>query len=171
MKHNTAVKEKEEIKAPVSTKRERYSAYPFLPLQRDMNQLFEDFSRGLGMWRPRIAETFFGDFHAKVELKDNDNELIVSAELPGVDMKDIELTLSPDSLTIKGEKREEVEEKEKGFYHCERNYGYFQRVLPLPCQIDKDSVEATFKNGVLKVVILKSKESIKDTKKVEIKNN
>ena len=155
--------------APIS-RREQYPAYPFHTLQRDMNQLFEDFARGFDMWKPKFAEPFFGDFHVKLDIKDNDNEITLTAEIPGVELKDIDLLLSDHMLTIKGEKKEEREEREKGYYRSERNYGSFQRMIPLPCEVNKDAVEATFKNGVLKVRLQKSPEYVKQTKKVEIKN-
>lgn len=179
---NNAVQEKEEVKnnnavsekpADVKTNiaKTETPAYPFLLLQRDMNQLFEDFAHGFEMWRPRFAKSRFGDFHITVDLKDNEKELVVTAEVPGVDGKEIELTVSSDSLTISGEKKEEKEETDKGYYRSERNYGMFRRILPLPCEVDKDSVKATFKNGVLKVVMPKCKESMKDIKKVDIKED
>lgn len=142
---------------------------PFMSLQRDINRLFEEFHRGLDLWRPSAWEPAAGDFHARVEVKDNENEIIVTAELAGVDPKDVELTVAADALTIEGDKKEEKEERHKGYYRTERYYGFFHRHVPLPCEIDKDKVEATFKNGILKVVMAKSKECLKDTKKVEIK--
>lgn len=173
--NNTAVKEKEEKvqtveeKAMAPSRREAY-LYPFHLLQRDMNQLFEDFTRGMDMWRPRFADQFFGDFAIKVDLKDNDKEIVVTAEVPGVEQKDIEVLLNSETLTIKGEKKQEKEEKEKGYYRCERSYGSFQRMIPLPCEIEKDNVQATYANGVLKIVLAKSPEIIKGTKKVDIKS-
>lgn len=175
MKNATAIKEKEQEKTqtPVQQslqKRDLYPSYPFHTLQRDMNQLFEDFARGFDMWRPRFADPLFGDFQIKMDMKDNDHQIVLTAEVPGVEQKDIEVSLNDHILTIKGEKKEEKEEKEKGYFRSERNYGCFQRIVPLPCEIDQNAVEATFKNGVLKVLLPKSKESMKQSKKVEIKN-
>lgn len=172
-KENEEVKEKakEESPKPAAPAKNRpFSHYPFLSLQRDMNHLFEDFARGIELWRPGFVEPFFGDFHAKVDLKDNENEIIVTAELAGVGQDDIEILLTADSLTIKGEKKEEKEEnqKDKGYYRSERNYGFFQRILPLPCEIEQANVKASFKNGVLKIVMPKSTESVKKARKIEI---
>lgn len=144
-------------------------AYPFHLLQRDMNQLFENFAHGFDMWRPRFVEPLFGDFQIKLDLKDNEHEIVLSAEIPGVDYKDMEISVSDDTLTIRGEKKEVKEEREKGYYRSERSYGSFQRLVPLPCQIKKDMVDASFKNGVLRVIMPKSDEVMKEVKKVEVK--
>ncbi len=112
----------------------------------------------------------FGEFRIKVDFMDNDKAVIVTAEIPGMNQKDIDIELSSDTLTIKGEKRVEKEEFEKGHYHSERSFGFFQRVLALPCQVDKDKVEATYKNGILKIVMEKDKESEKDVKKITLKS-
>jgi HSP20 family protein len=142
---------------------------PFVSLQRDINRLFDQFHRGFDLWRTAPWETALGDFNARIDVKDTDTEIVVTAELPGVERKDMELIVATDALTIKGEKKEEVEEKHKGYYRTERYYGLFHRHIPLPCAIEKDKVEATFANGVLKIVMPKSKECPRDTKKVEIK--
>jgi HSP20 family protein len=164
-----AVKEKEETRmtVPVVTRMEPVT--PFFSLQRDMNKLIDDFSRELHMWSPQIREPFFGDFHAKIDLKENDKEIVVTAEIPGVEQKDIEIFATVDTLTVKGEKREETEVNEKNCYRTERKYGYFERVLPLPKEIDVNNIEATYKNGVVKIVMAKNPLPTKDTKKIAIK--
>lgn len=167
---NGAVKERIEEKPEMTPVKRDMHPYPFHFLQRDMNKLFEDFTRGVEIWRPHFAEPLLGEYHVKVDLKDNEKEFVLSAEVPGVDQKDIEITITPDYLMIKGEKKEEKEENEKGYYRSERSYGCFQRVLPLPCKVEKDHVTATFKNGILKVVMPKCMESMKEVKKVEIKS-
>lgn len=107
--------------------------------------------------------------HAKIDVKDTDTELVVTAELPGVELKDIEISLNDHSLSIKGEKKEEREEKDKGYYRMERTYGSFHRLLPLTCAVDKDKVSATAKNGVIKIVLPKLKETRASEKKIEVK--
>lgn len=171
MKNVTPVKEKEQEKnVPKRHEHDSFSSYPFHLLQRDMNHLFDSFARGLDMWRPRIVEPFLGDFHIKLDLKDNDQDIVLTAEIPGVQQKDIEISLNNETLTIKGEKKEVKEETEKGYYRSERSYGSFQRMIPLPCGIDKDKVQATYDNGVLKVVMPKCKEALEVVKKIEIKS-
>jgi len=171
MKNTTVVKESEQEKnAAVSVKHENHPSYPFHLLQRDMNHLFENFARGVDMWRPRFVEPLFGDIQIRLDLKDNDENIVFTAEIPGVEQKDIEISVTDDTLMVKGEKKEEKHESEKGYYRAERSYGCFQRMIPLPCEIEKDHVEATFNNGVLKIVLPKNKQVMKETKKVTIKS-
>jgi len=141
----------------------------FYSLHQEMNRLFEEFERGFGFragsrWLEPIS-----DFHAHVDVKDTDKELVITAEVPGVEMKDIDVSITSDGLTIKGEKRAEKEEKDKGYYRMERGYGSFQRVVPLPCEVDRNSINATYKDGVVKVTLPKTKEAIQNTQKITVK--
>jgi HSP20 family protein len=103
-----------------------------------------------------------------VDIKDHEKEIEIQAELPGVSEKDVDLSLSDNSLIIKGEKKHETEEEEKGYYRMERSYGSFERTIPLPVEVDRDKVEATFKNGILNICLPKTKEAIAHTKKIPI---
>jgi HSP20 family protein len=138
---------------------------PFVSLKR-MNRLFEDFSRGVDL-EPSARRT--GAFEPRVNVAESDREIKVSAELPGIDEKDIDISLSENELTIKGEKKEEKEEKKENYYRMERSYGSFSRVIPLPCKVDSDKVEAQFKKGVLNITLPKSPEAVKESKKIEVK--
>lgn len=155
---------KEETKKPLAR---REMLTPFAALQQEVNKLFDDIRGGWG-GHPSVFEQL-GDFHAKVDVKDTENEIVVSAELPGVDMKDIAITLNRDSLVLKGEKKVEKEEKEKGYYRMERSYGSFYRALPLPCEVESEGIDAVFKDGVLTVTLPKSKETIKSQKQITVK--
>lgn len=139
---------------------------PFLALQREMNKLFDefDFGKGLLSWPEQMP-----DFHAKVDVKDTDKEIVVTAEIPGIDIKNVEVTLRADSLTLKGEKKEEKEEKENGYYRMERSYGSFYRAIPLPCAVDRDNVAATYKDGVMKVVLPKTEKAPATEQKINVK--
>jgi len=129
----------------------------------------------------KLVENFFGgfDFHPfgrrsvtfmpQVDVADTDKEIKVSVELPGLDDKDVEVSLTRETLTIKGEKREEKEEKGKDYYRSERSFGSFTRTIPLPFEIDAEKAEASFKKGVLTVSLPKTKQVISETKKVAIK--
>ncbi len=129
----------------------------------------------------KLVESFFGefDFHPfgrrsvtfmpQVDVADAGKEIKVSVELPGLDDKDIEVSLTKETLTIKGEKREEKEEKGKDYYRSERSFGSFTRTIPLPFEIDAEKAEASFKKGVLTVSLPKTKRVISETKKVAIK--
>jgi HSP20 family protein len=108
-------------------------------------------------------------FVPHVDVVDTDKEIKVSAELPGMDDKDIEVTLNADTLTIRGEKKEEKEEKGKDYYRSERSYGSFMRTVPLPLTIETEKVSASFAKGVLTVKLPKTKQALGGTKKVTVK--
>jgi HSP20 family protein len=145
---------------------------PFLALRERMDRLIDEFTGGYGAWPfswdIRSMEWRTGAFMPSVDIKDKENEIRIEAELPGVSEKDVELSLSGDSLIIRGEKKHATEEKEKGYYRAERSYGSFERSIPLPVDVDRDKVEATFKNGVLNITLPKTKEAIQQTKKIPI---
>ena len=98
---------------------------------------------------------------------ENEKEYIVTAEVPGIDPKDIDITVSNGILTIRGEKKREEENKGENYYYMERQYGTFQRSFRLPDEIKADEVDATYKNGVLKLILPKAHTS--NVKKIEIK--
>ncbi len=98
---------------------------------------------------------------------EKEKEYIVTAEVPGIDPKDIDITISNDILTIRGEKKKEEESKDENYYYMEREYGTFQRSFRLPNEIKADEVDATYKNGVLKLVLPKAHAT--NVKKIEIK--
>lgn len=102
-----------------------------------------------------------------VDMIDQKEELILRADLPGLDEKDIEVTVQDGTLTVRGERKEEKEEKKEDYYYSERSYGAFARTLMLPTNVDPDKVRATFSKGVLEVHLPKAKEA--KGKKVEVK--
>jgi HSP20 family protein len=137
---------------------------PFVVLQRQMTRLFEDAfnlpARG-GAAPALLAPS--------IDVKETDKAIEVEAELPGVDEKDVQVTLENDVLTIKGEKKAEKEETKKGYYMSERSYGSFFRSLEMPIGIDVDKVNASFTKGVLKVTLPKPVGAQAKSKKIEIK--
>lgn len=142
---------------------------PVFSLQREVNQLFDDFFRGFdiapfGTFGERVR-----GFSPLVDVEENEKELTARIELPGIDEKDVEVLLTGDSLTIKGEKKKEEETREKEYYQMERTYGSFHREIPLPAGLDTDKVEATYKNGVLTVRIPKTEAAKSEGKKITIK--
>ncbi len=144
--------------------------HPFASFQREMNKLFENFFGGVDLapWASlerRAAATFT----PRVDVSETDKEIKVSVELPGMDEKDIDVSLTRDTLTIKGEKKEEKEDKGKDYYRMERSYGSFTRGIPLPVEVDTDKVHATFKKGVLQVTLPKTAKAIQETKKISVK--
>ncbi len=144
--------------------RRKDSERPWMTLHRQTNRLFEDFFgrdyltepfRGLTAWSPAL------------DMAQTDDAIIVKAELPGLETKDVEVELTGDVLTIKGEKKEVKEEKAKSYHRVERCYGSFQRSVRLPAAVKGDEVDASFKNGVLTVSLPKIEES--KTRSVKIK--
>lgn len=140
----------------------------FASMQREMNRVLERFSEDFDV-APFDGGTI-GEWSPTVNVAETEKEISVSAELPGVAEKDVEVTIEKDTLTIKGEKKEEKEEKGKNYYRTERSFGSFQRTIPLPCEIEKDQSEATYKSGVLTVKLPKTKAAQQSTKKIPIKH-
>ena len=145
--------------------------YPFGSFQREMNKLAEDLFGGFNLlpWAPlekRLATTFT----PRVDVSETDKEIKISAELPGMDEKDIDVSLARDTLTIKGEKKEEKEEKGEDYDRMERSDGSFTRRVLLRVEVDTDKVQATFKKGVLEITLPKTPKAIHETKKVPVKS-
>jgi HSP20 family protein len=140
------------------------SGDPFVALQRQMDRLFENvFNSGLPALRTGAT------LAPSIDIKETDQGLEVEAELPGVDEKDVQVTLDDNVLTIKGEKKAEKEESKKGYYMSERSYGSFLRSFELPGGIDADKVNASFSKGVLKVTLPKPVGAASKTKKIDIR--
>lgn len=147
---------------------------PFQALRNEIDQIFDDF--GNGFWkRPfhslaRLERDLSRNFDAPaVDVAESEKAYEITAELPGLDEKNIEVKLANGGLTIRGEKKEETEEKKKDYYVSERRYGSFERYFALPDGVNSDKIEATFKNGVLKVVLPKTEEAQKPAKTISVK--
>ena len=144
---------------------------PFLSLQRDMNRLFDDVFRSFdgrlpGMGALGGALGGFGAPWPSVEISDTEKEVRVTAEVPGLEEKDIEVLLDGDVLTLRGEKRSETEDKDRHF--SERVYGRFERRIPLGVEVEEDRIEARFRNGVLTVVMPKTEQAQAQVKRIQI---
>ncbi len=141
---------------------------PFLALHREMNRLFDDVFRGFETRLPFPYGGYsgFGAGWPSVEVSDRDKEIKLTAELPGLEEKDVELSLSEGILTIRGEKRSETEDQENQF--SERFYGRFERRIPLGYDIDESKVNATFRNGVLTVTLPKTEQGQSRAKRIAI---
>ena len=105
-----------------------------------------------------------------VNVREEDSQVVASVELPGMEEKDIDVTVQRDAVRISGEKKEEAETKEEDFYRMESSYGRFDRRIDLPADIDEDKTQAEFKNGLLTIRMPKSKESQTKTKKIPVKS-
>ncbi len=132
----------------------------------EMRRMMEDF------WMAPFEEFGrWGDgFTPKVDIREEDKEIIVSAELPGMDQKDIDLTVTNNSIRISGEKKHEKEEEEKGYYRHETFCGSFDRVIDLPAEVDENKAEAEFSKGVLTIKLPKSEEAQAKQKRIKIKS-
>jgi HSP20 family protein len=147
----------------------REAANPFDQFRREMDQLFDGF---LSDWpgTVNLMDRRLGSFVPRVDVQETDREVRVTAELPGLDQKEVEVTLVQGALTIKGEKREEHEETKGDMHQAECRYGMFERMVQLPGGIDVDKAKATFKKGVLKVVLPKTPEAQSNRRRIQIEN-
>jgi HSP20 family protein len=146
---------------------------PFTDLtrwERDMERMMDDFfDRRMRPWWPERwfrAEGFLTNAPALDVFEDKD-DLVVKAELPGMEKDNVEVNLTDHTLTIKGEKRKEEEVKEEKYYRSERSYGSFVRTLELPATVQVDKIKASFKNGILEIRMPKTEEA--KTKEIKIK--
>jgi HSP20 family protein len=141
---------------------------PLVSLQRDINNVFEDFWHKVeNGWSGR--SDVVGMFGPSTDVTETEKSVDVSIELPGMTEKDIDISLSNDAMTIRGEKKIEHEEERKGVYMSERSYGSFYRTVPLPAGVDSDKADATFKNGVLTVSLPKTPEAQAKVKHIPVK--
>jgi HSP20 family protein len=137
----------------------------FGSLQREIDRLFDEFAHGFGT----LSGATNGNFMPSMDISETDKEFAITAELPGLERKDVEISLEDNVLTIRGEKKMETSpnDKNKNEHVSERSYGVFYRVFELPVSVDPKSVQATMSNGVLKITIPKPAQT--QSKKIEIK--
>jgi HSP20 family protein len=148
-------------------------------LRTEMDRLFDRFAGGWGM--PSLRRVFEAEPYLRhessfslpspaVDITEDDAAYKVTAELPGMTDKEIEVVVSGDMLTLKGEKRQEKEQKEKSFYLSERAYGSFRRRFYVPEGVDRDKIAADFAKGVLTVTMPKTAKAVEQQKKIEVKS-
>jgi len=146
---------------------------PIVQLHREIDALFENAFRGFGIapFRSDFSTPLAteGLLKPQVDIGATDKEYTITVEVPGVSQKDVKVEISGNTMTIKGEKKQEKEEKDKNYYRIERSYGSFQRVLSLPEDADQDDVKATFNKGVLTVRMPRKAAPKSDVKQIEIK--
>lgn len=166
-------------KLPVTTTKTAAPAerdwMPLETLRREVDRLFNEF-HPFGWRLPRQRSSFEFDpsprgwtISPAFDLVDKEEEYEITAELPGIDENNVEIKLSNHLLTIRGEKSESKEQKEKDYYLSERRYGSFQRSFQVPEGVDADRIDATFAKGVLTVRLPKSAEAQKAEKKISVK--
>jgi HSP20 family protein len=149
------------------------SGNPIVQLRREIDGLFENAFRGFGIssfrsefFTPLSAE---GLLKPQVDIGATDKEYSITVEVPGVSEKDVKVEISGNTMTIRGEKKKEKEEKDKNYYRVERSYGSFQRVLSLPEDANQDDVKATFNKGILTVKMPRKALPKSEVKQIEIR--
>lgn len=141
----------------------RTDLYPFDALRREFEGLFFDFARSLGTPPNGVG----GMLAPRMEVSETDKDIDVSVELPGLERKDVEVSLDGNVLTIRAEKKVEDEQKDKNVHVAERSYGVFYRALELPAIVDPSTVEATMSKGMLHIKIPKPAQP--EAKRIEVK--
>lgn len=145
---------------------------PLSQLHQDIDRMFDGVFRGFGL--PSLEVSRLDNQNAllrpNIDVASTDKEYTITVEVPGVEEKDVKLELANDgTLTIRGEKKHEKEQRDKNFYRVERTFGSFQRTLSLPEDTNKENVEASFKNGVLTVTLPRTAVAKTPAKRIEIK--
>lgn len=137
-------------------------------MEREMERMFEDFRlrpwSGFGWprwWEQRFREPV-------VEVYEEKDDVMVKAELPGMKKEDIQINISENLLTLRGEKKEEREEKKEGYHYSERSYGSFERTIEIPREVQADKAKANFKEGVLEIRIPKTEEAKRKEIKIQV---
>ncbi|MBM2839971.1 MAG: Heat shock protein, Hsp20 family [Bacteroidetes bacterium] len=128
---------------------------PLLNLDREISDILDDGSFGTSVWTPAV------------DVAENENEVQVKVELPGVSKDDVKITMQENILTIRGEKKQEKETKNSEYHRVERSYGSFQRSFTLPTNVKHDKIEASYNDGVLTVTLPKAEEA--KPKQIEVK--
>ena len=152
---------------------QQHAQHPLVQLQRDIDRMFDGVFRGFGFPSLDSERTLSNEvttLQPRIDIASTDKEYSITAEVPGVDEKDVQLELADNgTLTIRGEKKQEKEEKQKDFYRVERSYGSFQRLLSLPEDADRENIQASFKNGVLTVSVARRQAKKITPKLIDIK--
>lgn len=145
---------------------------PFNAVRNDMNRLFDRFTGGSFPSLPHLFGSAMSEdaILMDVDVRDNGKEIVIEAELPGVEEEDLSVSMSDGVLTIKGEKKFEHDEEKEDYQRMERYYGNFRRSMRLPDSIDAEKVEAKLNKGVLTVKIAKRPEAVKEEHKIKIKS-
>jgi HSP20 family protein len=151
-----------------------YGRDPFGSFRDEMDRLFEDFFAPVSGERRAFAgqpaSVAQAILRPNIDIHETEQAYQVSAELPGLSEKDIELNLHDNALTLSGEKKSEHEQNEGGRRYAERSYGRFERTIPFPTEVDADRVDAVFRNGVLTITLPKNEQARDKTRKIEVRS-
>lgn len=136
---------------------------PFATLRSEIERIFDEF------FGPSPTETAMEVWAPAVDIEETDNEYIIRAELPGMKKEDIKINLQDNTLVISGERKRSFEEKGRTYHRVEMAYGRFERVIPLPAEVDVNKVKATYKDGILTVTLPKKEEAKPKEIEIEVK--
>lgn len=142
---------------------------PFVTFRREVDRMFDDFFSGFGSRAAVPWNSGWQGLVPTVDVTDGEKELVVTAELPGLDEKDFEVTLAGDVLTIKGEKKAESENRNGGAYYVERRFGSFSRSIRLPFAVEDEQVDAKCDKGILTIRVPKPADAQRQVRRIEVK--
>ena len=148
--------------------------FDVLPWKRNRDKHAKELRREVDSMYDRFFEPDFlpstlfgkGEWGPKLDISEGRKDIIVKAEIPGIEAKDLDISLDGRRLNIRGEKKQEQTEEEETYYRTERSYGYFNRTIELPAEADPDKVDASYKKGILKIKLRKTKSS--ETKRINV---
>lgn len=141
-----------------------WEPFEFEKVRREMDRIWDSFFEEKPVKRVRGRR----EWVPSLDISETKGELVVKVDLPGIDPKEMDISLNDDVLTIKGEKKQEKEEKEEGYHLVERNYGSFTRSIRLPKEVQSEKIKAVYKNGVLRITLPKSKEAMRKEIKIKV---
>jgi HSP20 family protein len=159
---------KDFISRNLPAKRDKNESHLMARLQNEMNRIFDRFFDDFRLM-PFSQNKFYS--YPSVDVKETKKEVQVTAELPGLDVKDIDIHVNGNTLTLRGEKTEELKKESENYYHMERKYGSFHRNISLPSEVDSENVKANYRDGVLSINLVKKPEDQQKVKKIEIKTS
>ncbi|MEX1325513.1 MAG: Hsp20/alpha crystallin family protein [Desulfobacterales bacterium] len=148
--------------------------FDVLPWKRNKDKHAKELRREVDSVYDRFFEPDFlpstlfgkGKWGPKLDISEGRKDIIVKAEIPGIEAKDLDISIDGRRLNIRGEKKQEQTEEEETYYRIERSYGYFNRTIELPAEADPDKVDASYKKGILKIKLRKTKSS--ETKRINV---
>ena len=140
----------------------------FPSLYRQTNNLFDEVLRDFDLTPLMLRNGEVASFYPHLDLLETDKNYQVSIELPGMSEKEIDLSFRDGNLIVRGEKKEEYDEKKEHVYQMERSYGAFQRTIDLPVEVDEEGIEATFKKGVLNITLPKTQSAQKEVRQIPV---
>ncbi|HNX68507.1 MAG TPA: Hsp20/alpha crystallin family protein [Candidatus Omnitrophota bacterium] len=146
----------------------KYQSHWFDPLET-MSDLQGDINRLFSTSLRRSQPGFAADYFPAVDLHESETQYALSMDVPGMERKDLDISVTGNTLTVKGERKSEEKKKEKGWFYSERKYGFFQRSIELPTEVDGDKITATYKDGVLELLVPKSEKARPKQIRVDVK--